>query len=295
MHHPRAEVGRGIRLEQLKVLADIAEQLGCRIVFAFGKSPTKAAMATLATYNTELAKKIGRKVGQNVIVARRWDATAQPKTSTSAAAAGATAAGKQLPAASAASEATGGSPASPEEATEKATIEEGLLQEVEQRQALAASAPICQLGRSPCRPNPAAKATVPAMRAGDIASDSDPLGGVDFSTLELRYVSDTYQGTTGMQYAYRVEPAPGQKVSYGGADAAQLASDSFFVWLALPESSFHRQPQPGGARSHHRRAVRQDRRGSGPARGRSADEEDGREADPPGHAAGSAVLGGASG
>ncbi|MGN9913837.1 hypothetical protein ACTMTJ_40515 [Phytohabitans sp. LJ34] len=66
------------------------------------------------------------------------------------------------------------------------------------------------------------------------------LGGVDFSTLELRYVSDTYDGGlgAGLRYAYQVEPEPGAKVSFGGRQSAQLAADSFFTWLALPPASF---------------------------------------------------------
>jgi hypothetical protein len=68
----------------------------------------------------------------------------------------------------------------------------------------------------------------------------DQPGGVDFSTLELRYLSDTYDGSlgTGLQYAYQVDPQPGAKVSYGGRQSAQLAADAFFTWLALPPSSF---------------------------------------------------------
>jgi hypothetical protein len=66
------------------------------------------------------------------------------------------------------------------------------------------------------------------------------LGGVDFSTLELRYVADTYDGGlgAGLRYAYQVEPDPGAKVSFGGRRSAQLAADAFFTWLALPPASF---------------------------------------------------------
>lgn len=66
------------------------------------------------------------------------------------------------------------------------------------------------------------------------------LGGVDFSTLELRYIADTYDGGVGagVEYAYQVDPDEGAEVSYGGRQAAQLAADSFFTWLALPPQSF---------------------------------------------------------
>jgi hypothetical protein len=68
--------------------------------------------------------------------------------------------------------------------------------------------------------------------------DAAPLGGVDFSTLELRYVSDTYQGGSGLRYAFSAEPGPADQPSYGGRQAALLASDAFFVWLELPTSDF---------------------------------------------------------
>jgi hypothetical protein len=76
--------------------------------------------------------------------------------------------------------------------------------------------------------------------AEDAQMTQEPLGGVDFSTLELRYVSDTYDGGvgTGLQYAYKVDAKPGEAVSYGGQLSAQLAADSFFTWLVLPPDSF---------------------------------------------------------
>jgi hypothetical protein len=83
---------------------------------------------------------------------------------------------------------------------------------------------------------------VDAALAADFGAESipDPLGGVDFSTLELRYVADTYSGGlgAGLRYAYQVDPDPGAEVSYGGQQSAQLAADAFFTWLALPPASF---------------------------------------------------------
>jgi hypothetical protein len=78
----------------------------------------------------------------------------------------------------------------------------------------------------------------PDVDASDMAETPRPLGGVDFSTLELRYLSDTFTGAAGVKYAYHVDPDPNQKISFGGAKAAKLAADSFFTWLALPESAF---------------------------------------------------------
>ncbi|WP_148083568.1 hypothetical protein [Micromonospora sp. Llam0] len=67
---------------------------------------------------------------------------------------------------------------------------------------------------------------------------ADAVGGVDFATLELRYVSDTYHGGSGLAYAFSAEPTPENSPSYGGQRAALLASDAFFVWMALPTSAF---------------------------------------------------------
>jgi len=75
------------------------------------------------------------------------------------------------------------------------------------------------------------------LDSDNVAGDN-PLGGVDFSTLELRYVSDTYQGGSGIRYAFSAQPGPVGQPSYGGRSAALLASDAFFVWLELPTSSF---------------------------------------------------------
>lgn len=87
-----------------------------------------------------------------------------------------------------------------------------------------------------------AKETARALGYADAASAEmaqGQLGGVDFSSLELRYLADTAgEGGTGVRYAYRVDPARNVKVSYGGRQAAQLAADSFFTWLVLPPESF---------------------------------------------------------
>ncbi|WP_158844574.1 hypothetical protein [Streptomyces sp. NRRL WC-3742] len=67
---------------------------------------------------------------------------------------------------------------------------------------------------------------------------AEDLGGVDFSTLELRYVSDTYHHGPGVQYAFKANSLEPDQNSFGGARNARLASDSFFVWLELPPSAF---------------------------------------------------------
>ena len=64
------------------------------------------------------------------------------------------------------------------------------------------------------------------------------LGGVDFSTLELRYIADTDYSGTGVRYAFAANTQTGTAPSFGGEDNAYMASDSFFVWMSLPPQSF---------------------------------------------------------
>jgi hypothetical protein len=63
-------------------------------------------------------------------------------------------------------------------------------------------------------------------------------GGVDFSTLELRYVGKPVKGQ-GLNYSFsakKVDESAG--LGYGGQEKAQLISDSFFTWLALTPDKF---------------------------------------------------------
>ncbi|HEX6684790.1 MAG TPA: hypothetical protein VF062_18440 [Candidatus Limnocylindrales bacterium] len=69
-------------------------------------------------------------------------------------------------------------------------------------------------------------------------------GGVDFTTMELRYVQDTGDGA-GLEYAFNTEDLPDEEVSAGGLEVAQLSSDAFFTWLALPASAFWVNLNPG--------------------------------------------------
>jgi hypothetical protein len=59
-------------------------------------------------------------------------------------------------------------------------------------------------------------------------------GGIDFSSLELRYVAD--REGRGIRYAFRGRP--GATDPRLGLQLAQDASDAFFVWLALPPDKF---------------------------------------------------------
>jgi hypothetical protein len=64
-------------------------------------------------------------------------------------------------------------------------------------------------------------------------------GGIDFSTMELKYVSET-DASQGLGYSFEANDVPDEDAepSFGGLEAAQLASDSLFTWLAVPSSSF---------------------------------------------------------
>ncbi|MFK4596570.1 hypothetical protein [Streptomyces pristinaespiralis] len=63
-------------------------------------------------------------------------------------------------------------------------------------------------------------------------------GGIDFSSLELRHLSDPGDGS-GLQYAFQAPlSADGGGSPAAGLDAAQSSSDAFFVWLSLEPSAF---------------------------------------------------------
>jgi hypothetical protein len=65
-------------------------------------------------------------------------------------------------------------------------------------------------------------------------------GGIDFSTMQLRYVSDADAGPGGLRYSFEAGDAVDEDntPSSGGLPKAQLSSDALFTWLALPPSSF---------------------------------------------------------
>jgi hypothetical protein len=88
-------------------------------------------------------------------------------------------------------------------------------------------------GAPPPGPVPAAAFVAPgsAERAATAAPATAP-GGIDFSTLQLQYLSDN---GAGVQYAFHAGTlTSGSKPSTDGAAATKLASDAFFVWLELP-------------------------------------------------------------
>jgi len=63
-------------------------------------------------------------------------------------------------------------------------------------------------------------------------------GGIDFSTLELRYVSDKGPKGGGISYSLAGQASAGPSDPTAGIAAAKRSSDAFFAWLALPPTSF---------------------------------------------------------
>ena len=63
-------------------------------------------------------------------------------------------------------------------------------------------------------------------------------GGIDFSSLELRYVSDKGPKGGGIGYSLAGHPSEGPSDPAAGLAAAKRSSDAFFAWLTLPPSSF---------------------------------------------------------
>lgn len=74
---------------------------------------------------------------------------------------------------------------------------------------------------------------------GGGAAKSAP-GGIDFSTLELRYLAEDSGpfADRGLRYAFTAVPAAGNKNLNAGRTAAVQTSDAFFVWLALSPDKF---------------------------------------------------------
>lgn len=205
--------GSGVRADELAAPVAAANEAGMQVVYVFGAKPSATALQLIQNANRAVTanKKLiaARQKPHPMIVARYWPALAQQVSAGPGSAAGGTAAQVlaapgQQPIAGALTDAIASSPDSPQAATEMARLD--------------------------------------ALLAGDFGEDALPdpgnLHGIDFSTLELRYVSDTYAGGSGLRFAFRATRLPAGQPSYGGMQAAQLASDSFFTFLELPVSTF---------------------------------------------------------
>jgi len=68
---------------------------------------------------------------------------------------------------------------------------------------------------------------------------SETTGGIDFSSLQLRYLADPGDGS-GLQHAFRaaVNDSDGDLRPSSGLAAATQTSDAFFVWLSLHPHTF---------------------------------------------------------
>lgn len=63
-------------------------------------------------------------------------------------------------------------------------------------------------------------------------------GGIDFSTLDLRYIGKPVKGE-GLNYAFSAKQVDDEYAAgWGGQEKAQLISDAFFTWLALTPDKF---------------------------------------------------------
>lgn len=113
----------------------------------------------------------------------------------------------------------------------------------------------CSLGLGPPAPHGIHPAALTSARTADCAEDNAPAvadnglvralaapveeaaGGIDFSSLELRYLSDPGDGS-GLRYSFQAPTSDtGGTDPDTGVAAARLTSDAFFTWLELDPSA----------------------------------------------------------
>ncbi|MER5360765.1 hypothetical protein [Streptomyces sp. NPDC002785] len=95
-------------------------------------------------------------------------------------------------------------------------------------------------GDGPCPEEEDAKGSPSATGLGaTLTLPSMANGGIDFSTMQLRYLADPGDGS-GLQYSFRADlnPLKGDNRQPTGITAATQSSDAFFVWLSLNPSAF---------------------------------------------------------
>ncbi|MDG4860615.1 hypothetical protein P8605_21030 [Streptomyces sp. T-3] len=75
--------------------------------------------------------------------------------------------------------------------------------------------------------------------SGALATPGSGPGGIDFSSMQLRYLSDPRDGS-GLQYSFSADRdfLHGDARTTTGLTATDQTSDAFFVWLSLNPSSF---------------------------------------------------------
>ncbi|MFG2205690.1 hypothetical protein [Streptomyces sp. NPDC048638] len=94
----------------------------------------------------------------------------------------------------------------------------------------------------PCGEDDAAEDAAGGTAGGLAQALTQPVpqapGGIDFSSLQLRYLSDPGDGS-GLQYSFQAPlSTTGGSSPATGLNAAKGTSQAFFVWLALNPSSF---------------------------------------------------------
>lgn len=100
-----------------------------------------------------------------------------------------------------------------------------------------------QVAALPAAPCPgeksAAKSAPTGLQQSIEAADTGQNGGIDFSSLDLRYMADKPSGnnTSSIQYAFSGKSTDGDPHTDQGAKNLKQASDAFFTWLALPKSA----------------------------------------------------------
>ncbi|WP_307674481.1 nucleic acid/nucleotide deaminase domain-containing protein [Streptomyces sp. V4I2] len=101
-----------------------------------------------------------------------------------------------------------------------------------------ASAALTSAVRSACGESDAAGGAESGLVRALAAPVEQALGGIDFSALQLRYLSDPGDGS-GLQYSFQAPASTTGGTSPDlGVDAARLTSDAFFTWLALDPSTY---------------------------------------------------------
>ncbi|SIH26065.1 Uncharacterised protein [Mycobacteroides abscessus subsp. abscessus] len=99
---------------------------------------------------------------------------------------------------------------------------------------------------APAQADPPRQLQPAGPRMNDAPNYTPPdYGGVDFTTLQLNYVSDMGPGSVGYSFAANTAPATGPV--YGGANKAQMSIDALRAFLTLPVQSFWVNLQPGQA------------------------------------------------
>ncbi len=75
-------------------------------------------------------------------------------------------------------------------------------------------------------------------RTGQRSLMNRGLGGIDFTTLDLRYIGKG-KGGKGLDYAFSAKTVEDEYAAgWGGQEKGNLISDAFFTWLALDPSTF---------------------------------------------------------